>query len=86
MLIDSTFYLAIFEKVEGGIKVTFPDFKGIETKGKNDREAFFNSIEKISVLGEGFKDKDKINIDNITLKEGEYFRYIPYVKNYQKNL
>ena len=86
MLIDSTFYLAIFEKVEGGIKVTFPDFNGIETKGENDREAFFNSIEKISVLGEGFKNKEKITIDNITPKEGEYFRYIPFVKKYKKNL
>ncbi|MGL5716635.1 hypothetical protein [Cetobacterium sp.] len=86
MLIEANFYLAIFEKVEGGVKVTFPDFKEIETFGSNDRVAFFNSIEKISILGEGLKNIDKVKIENIILKEGEYIRYIPFVKNYKKNL
>lgn len=86
MLIEANFFIAIFEKMEGNVKVTFPDFKETETSGLNDREAFFNSIDKISILGEGLKNIDKVKIENIVLKEGEYVRYIPFVKNYKKNL
>lgn len=86
MLIEANFYLAIFEKVEGGVKVTFPDFKDLETSGENDRKAFFNSIEKVSILGSGLQNIEKTKIENVILKEGEYVRYIPFVKNYKKNL